>query len=299
MNILVTGGSGFIGTHLVRELVKAKEGTFVLDRVKGRERGATYIQGDITREQDVMKACKDIDLIVHLAAQTDVGYSIKHPREDAETNIKGTELLLRHFEGRRFIYVSSAAIYGKPAELPLTEETLPGPISPYGISKLAGERYTEEIANLRGFEYVNLRLFNVYGAGQDPTNPYSGVISRFSGMAARGEPLTIYGDGRQTRDFIYIRNVIRALVLAMQVKKAKNKTMNIASGNPITINELAEIVIELTGNKSKIKHLEEREGDIKYSFADITKAKGLLGWRPEVGLREGIAEMLELNGVLG
>lgn len=292
MRVLVTGGAGFMGSHLVPSLLKQGHDVSVLDNLsagkKGRiPKGIRFIKGDVTKAEDVRKASKDAEVIFHLAAMIDVAYSVTHPEETYKINVEGTKNLLEANDGKRFVYVSSAAVYGEATELPISEDHPLKPISPYGESKVKAEQECVKRKG-RGTKITILRPFNIYGKGQDPKSPYTGVITKFIENAKAGQPLTIYGDGKSTRDFVNIRDVCDALLLAMK----KEGTYNIGTGEPTTINELAALIKELSGSGSAIQHAQPRQGDIRDSYADITCAEKELKWSPKTELREGLKELL-------
>ena len=306
--VLVTGGAGFIGSHLVQSL--AKKGYFVrvLDNLStGKlaninselmDSGSVeFVKGDI-RNAAVVKDCvASIDVVFHLAAQTSVPFSITNPDFNNEVNIKGTQNLLNAStkEGvSKFIFVSSAAVYGEPAYLPVDENHPTNPISPYAESKLAGEK---ECLSQTAKASVVLRFFNVYGPKQG-LNDYSGVITKFMDKIKEKQSLTIYGDGSQTRDFVYVQDIVNALILALQNNNVNGQVFNIGTGKAATIKELAQTMLSLTGTKLEIINAPARIGDIKQSYANITKANKLLGYKPNFTLKEGLKELLNQNNLL-
>jgi UDP-glucose 4-epimerase len=303
LKVLVTGGAGFIGSRLVRRLVEVGCVVRVLDdlssgsmvNLSGLDGSVEFIRGDVRSREVVYGAVKGVDAIVHLAGKTSVEESIGRPLEYNGVNVTGTlNVLDACVKGGvgRFIFSSSASVYGEPSELPLKEDSPVRPLSPYAASKLSAEHYINVYHRVYGLDTVILRIFNVYGCGQ-PLNDYSGVIAKFLGRIKAGEPPIIYGDGCQTRDFIYVDDVVDAFTLALN-GDASGETFNIASGKPTTINELADTMIRLSG-KSGLKpiHVEARKGDIRHSYADISKAVEKLKFKPKTTLEEGLTKLLE------
>jgi len=294
--ILVTGGSGFIGSYVVSLLHKCGYEVRNIDAKIPKEgaRGS-FVKGSILDKKAISRAMKGCSAVLHLAAQVDVQASIKNPSHDFKTNALGTLLLLeeaRKNHVEKFIYASSAAVYGMPSSLPISESHSTSPISPYGISKLTGEKYTVLYSSLYSMDTTALRLFNVYGEGQNPKSPYSGVITKFSSRIGNGLPPVIFGDGRQTRDFVHVSDVANAFFLALKSKRGNGSVVNIGTGKETTLNELANVMIELSGKKLRPIYKEAREGDIKRSVADISKAGKLLGFKPKVSLREGLSSLM-------
>jgi nucleoside-diphosphate-sugar epimerase len=301
MKALVTGGAGFIGSHIVAGLLREKHKVVILDdlsagsmeRVPTRE--TTFIKGSITDKEALEKATKGIDVIFHEAAQVSVAYSMTHPKETWETNIRGTKLVLNAAAKagvRRVVFASSAAVYGN-ALPPLHEEKDLKPISPYGDSKRMGELLMQEYSEKEGLETVSLRYFNVYGPGQNPRSEYSGVISKFIVRMTQGERPVIFGNGTQTRDFIFVGDVAKANLLAALAKKAKGEAYNIATGRAISINELAGTLNKVLGSQLEPVFEPEKPGDIKYSFADASLAKKKIGFEARTTLEQGLKDTTE------
>ena len=302
---LVTGGAGFIGSHLVDKLMEKGFEVVVLDNFStgnlenlrshlGKE-NFCIIRGDVRNKADVKKAAKDVDYIFHLAAIISVELSIKNPSLVNEVNVYGTLNILEEslkLNLKRFVYLSSCAVYGNPVYLPIDEEHPTKPLSPYGVSKLTAEHYCRIFYEIYGVQTVCLRLFNVYGPRQS-SGPYSGVITKFVGCLKRRKPLVIFGDGEQTRDFIYVDDVIDAILSASESKKCSGEIINIGSGKETSINELAKILVEIFGYKEvKPKYANAKPGDIRRSCANLTKAKKLLNFKPKISLEEGLRRVV-------
>ncbi len=298
MKALVTGGAGFIGSHIVDELLARKCEVRVLDDFSaGRmpnlpEGGVELVRGSITDRETLEKAVDGIDVIFHEAAQVSVARSMEHPKETWEINIRGTKLLLNAAVKagvKKVVFASSAAVYGN-AIPPLVESKDPKPVSPYGDSKRMGELLMKEYAAKEHIGTVSLRYFNVYGPRQDPKSGYSGVITRFIDCMSRGERPVIYGSGMQTRDFVFVRDVVRANMLAMEAQKSNGSAYNIATGSGITVNELVKALNSVMGTDLEPVFEAERPGDIKYSLADVTLAKKRLEFVARTPLQEGLEQ---------
>lgn len=297
LDVLITGGAGFIGSHLAERLAPRNE-VRVLDTLSnGRADhvpgAATLIEGDIRDPATVREAVTGSDVVYHLAAVVSVDRSIDRPLDCHAVNVDGalTVLDAARTHGVRTIVTSSAAVYGVPAAVPITEAAPKHPISPYGLDKLAIDEYATLFHDLYGLETIVLRPFNVYGPRQS-ANDYSGVISTFLEQATHGEPLTVHGDGTQTRDFVHVRDVVRAFCLAATTD-AIGEAFNVGTGSSVTINELAEVIRSATQSTSEIVHTEPRPGDIDQSCADISSATNRLGFEPRIGLREGIETLAD------
>ena len=302
---LVTGGAGFIGSHLVEVLVSGKCKVTVVDNLSSgnlsnieplKDR-ITFYRGDI-RQMDVLKkAARDCDVIFHLAAMVSVPQTVDNPVESAEINDIGT---LNVFEAarsqnvRRIVFSSSCAVYGDDPELPKTEDMNPKPTSPYAVQKLSAEHYARIYDELYGLESVCLRYFNVFGPRQDPSSPYSGVISIFMTRAVSGEPPVIYGDGRQSRDFVYVRDVVNANLLAAAMNQPGGSIFNVGTGNQVSINQLWELIAALGGqHQLRPKYESARAGDIQHSFAGMEFTKSMLKFNPEYSLAQGLKMTFE------
>jgi len=304
MNILVTGGAGFIGKHLVKFLIENKNNVSILDNFSNSKKKSIsqfekyqikIFEGDIRNNEDILKASKNQDLVIHLAAKISVEESIKNPSETFEINVKGTEKILEVCKKnniKKIIVASSAAIYGEGNKInKITEQTTMNPISPYGESKIEMEKKIIQFCSDNKIDYVILRFFNIYGIGQ--SKEYAGVITKFLEKIKKNENLKIFGDGLQTRDFVSIDDIIYSISKA--IEHTGNGIFNIGSGEKITIKELAELMISLSNKKLKIKYLNEKKGDIKYSEADIQLAKTKLNYTCKNELKYGIQQFLNLN----
>jgi len=303
VKVLITGGAGFIGHNVALFLKEHGYDVLVLDNLRrasdlALDRLNAYsipvFEADVLNAKELRAAVKGVDAVVHAAAYISVEESMKKPAMYFRNNVAGTanvaDVCLR--EGVKFlVYISSAAVYGEPVALPVTESHLTNPISPYGLTKLMGEEVVKFYSQ-RGLKYVILRLFNAYGRGQ--SGSYAGVITRFVERVRAGKPPIIYGDGSQTRDFLHVRDVARAIEQCME-RGVENETFNIASGKPTTIKELAELIVKLTKQDLKPIYAKPRQGDIKHSHADISKAEELLGFKPEISLEEGLSELLDFR----
>lgn len=307
--ILVTGGAGFIGSHIVDHFLARDIEVTALDNLSGGalenikqhigKKNFRFIKGDIRDSRLVKNLTKDVDAVIHQAALVSVPDSLKNPYLTNDVNVNGTLNLLKasvNSNVSRFLYASSCAIYGNVEALPIKEECLPNPTSPYGASKLAAENYVRVFYENFDLETVCLRYFNVYGSRQ-AYNQYSGVITLFLNYLEKNRPLTIFGDGNQTRDFVHVQDIAEANILATKTDGIAGEAFNIASGKPTTINQLANMLLELTGKtENKIRYSKPRKGDIKHSFADISKAKNKLGYKPKISLKDGLSKLLKEHG---
>ena len=294
MKILVTGAAGQLGSYLVERLSVEHEVTG-LDLRAPEPQQETFVKGDIKDYKLAMNLCKDKDAVIHAAAQVSVDRSVSDPVLDASENIMGTinmlEAATKTMAGQ-FIYISSAAIFGDPVKTPLDEGHPTSPLSPYGASKLAGEKYALAFHSTYGLNATSIRPFNIYSPRQDPLSPYSGVITRFIDMAKEGGPLTIHGDGSQTRDFVHAEDVVKMVELCLGNEKAYGQIFNCGTGKATSVKELAEIVIELSGKEIELTFGERRKGDILHSLADISRAREILGYQPKVELKEGLGQLI-------
>lgn len=300
---LVTGGAGFIGSHLVDALAARGHAVTVFDnlstgRLKNiephlKKGSAQLVEGDVRNASEVREALTEVETVFHLAAITSVPYSVDNPIVTNEVNAIGTKNLLEasiKFNVKRFVYVSTCAVYGEPRYLPVDENHPIDPKSPYAEFKVSGEKYCQEFRDRYGLKTVTLRLFNVYGVRQIE-NEYSGVITKFIKNVQEGKPPIICGDGEQTRDFIHVSDVVQALLLSMNVNGALGQTFNIGTGKSVTIKQLCQTILRKLKADVKAVYEKPRQGDIKHSYANITKAQTVLGFRPIVSLDEGLEEL--------
>ena len=310
MRVLVTGGAGFIGSHLVDVLMARGYAVTVLDNLSTGSRdnlkahlanpNFRFIEGDIRDGAAVKRALSGAEAVVHEAAMISVPLSIEDPALAHEVNVEGTLSLLRaslDVGVRRFVYASSSGVYGEASHLPIAEDAPLNPLSPYASSKLAAEESCRIFFELEGLPTVCLRYFNVYGPRQT-AGEYAGVMVRFSERLQKDQPPIIYGDGQQTRDFVYVDDAVEATVSALERDGVAGEVVNIGTGKATSINELCELFLRLTG-KVHLKPLREppRIGDIRHSQADISKARKLLGFKPKVQLELGVKKLLESRGV--
>ena len=312
MKTLVIGGAGFIGSHLVERLLRDGHSVRVLDNLTTGKRenlaavgkDVELVVADVRHPERLQQEMRGCEVVFHQAAIVSVPYSVEHPHETLDVNLQGTLNVLdaARKEGvRRVVMASSAAIYGEDPELPKRETMVPSPISPYGLEKLASEHYLAIWAKLFGIETVGLRYFNVFGPRQDPSSPYSGVISIFVDRILKGENPTIFGDGLHSRDFVFVADVVEANLLAgtraarppKAGDKASSRVYNIGGGKRTTLNELAAALGKICGRDVKPKHAEPRAGDIRDSLADISRAREELGFEPRVPVEEGLKRLVE------
>jgi UDP-glucose 4-epimerase len=302
--VLVTGGAGFIGSHLVDRLVSEGQEVKILDNLStGKPDNIQshlysgdieFIKGDIRDGSLVKKSLDGVNIVIHMAALVSIPLSIDYPSLTFDINLSSTLNLLRSSIEKKiekFIFVSSCAVYGNPQSLPVTEQTPTNPISPYAESKLIGERFCLGFSERDLLRTVVLRFFNVYGPRQN-MNDYSGVITRFIDCIKQKSPLTVYGDGSQTRDFVNVNDVVAGVLAAIK-NNVNGEIFNIGSGKATSINELAQTVLELSDEDTDIHYANSRAGDIKDSYADISKAKKLLGYEPKLSLRDGLQILIE------
>lgn len=302
MKILVTGGAGFIGSHLVEALVADGHTVTVIDNLRsGHEKNLdsvkskiTFVKGDILDEKTLATAMKGQEAVFHLAAIASVPYSVEHPLETHDVNTTGTlrVLLAARTAGvKKFVYSSTAAVYGDEPTLPKTELSVLKPQTPYALSKLAGEHYVRLFHTLYGMHTIALRYFNVYGPRQDPTSPYSGVITKFATLLKAGKQPVIFGDGMQTRDFVFVKDVVQANVKALA--STHTGVFNIGTGVQASINELLAHLNEAFGTDIMARYEERKAGDIIHSVSDITTARKVLGYAPQTTLHEGLEQTVE------
>ncbi len=296
---LVTGGAGFIGSHIVRRLLRDGYGVRVLDDFSTGHRhnlaevadDIEIIEGTICDPETAARATRGVEGVFHLAARASVPRSVEYPREANEVNVDGTLNMLiaaRDAGARRFIYSASSAAYGDTPTLPKIETMKPAPLSPYAVSKLTGEHYCTCFSGVYGLETVSLRYFNVFGPRQDPNSAYAAVIPAFVSRMVRDEQPVVFGDGEQSRDFCFIDNVVHANLLALRAEKLAGEVVNIACGERTTLNEIIARVNEMLGKNIEPVYDRPRPGDVRHSLADIGAAKRVLGYEPLVYFAEGL-----------
>lgn len=303
--VLITGAAGFIGHHLAIAWRRRGAAVVILDNFRTGKREnldeirravgdehLTFIEGSIADRNAVNRAAEGCSVVHHLAAMVSVPESVARPDECVEINVNGTLNVLeaaRRNGAERVVFASSSAVYGDDPRSPKSEDMAPSPLTPYGITKLDGEYYLRMFANLHGVPTVSLRFFNVFGPRQDPKSVYAAAVPIFIDRAAKGAPITIYGDGSATRDFVFVEDVCQANILAAtSATVGRGEVFNVAQGGIITIRELAETVRSTVGSESAIEHAPERPGDIKHSRASIARITEALGFKPAVSLAEGL-----------
>ena len=296
--MLVTGGAGFIGSNLVRDLLERGDDVRVLDNFSTGSRSnlegleVEIVEGELRSYERVHNAVRGVEVVYHLGALGSVPRSVQDPLTSSAVNVEGTlnVLLAARDEGvRRVVFSSSTSIYGTARELPTTEATPPDPISPYGVAKLAAERYCVSFSRVyERFETVVLRYFNVYGPRQSPLSQYAAVIPLFIRQIAAGEPVTVHGDGEQSRDFTYVGDVVDATIAAGCAAGASGRAFNIAGGEPASVNRVAETIGRILGRPVEKRFEPPRPGDIRDSWADLGAARDVLGYEPRVELEEGL-----------
>ena len=304
MRYLVTGGAGFIGSNIVDELVRRGHEVVVLDDLSSGNEGnlsgvrgrVEFRKGSITDMETLKSACQGADFVVHLAARTSVPKSVKDPLETNFVNIDGTLNVLiaaRDAKVKRFVFAASSAAYGETPTLPKIETMQPEPISPYGVSKYVGELYAQVFGRVYGLENACIRYFNVFGPRQDPSSQYSGVLSRFMLAVIQGERPVIFGDGEQTRDFTYVANVVDQTLRACEAKNASGMVFNGGTGVRVTLNEVLKLLGKISGKQIQAQYDPPREGDIRDSQADISLARQVLAYEPQVQFEEGLKRTWE------
>jgi UDP-glucose 4-epimerase len=300
---LVTGGAGFIGSHLVEALVARGGEVVVLDDLSTGKRTnlaavagrIEFQEGSVSDPVAAARACVGVDVVYHQAALASVPRSVEAPLESHAACATGTLVMLdaaRRAGAKRFVYAASSSCYGDQPTASKRESDLPGPLSPYAAAKLAGELYCLAFHRSYGLETVALRYFNVFGPRQDPQGAYAAVIPRFIAALLAGEPLTLYGDGGQSRDFTYVENVVRGNLLAGESPRAAGRVMNMASGRSYSLLDLIAALERLTGRAAEVRREPPRVGDVRDSLADITLARGLLSYEPVVDFPEGLRRSL-------
>jgi UDP-N-acetylglucosamine/UDP-N-acetyl-alpha-D-glucosaminouronate 4-epimerase len=310
MRILVTGGAGFIGANLVERLLKEErvQAVRVLDNLSTGSADNVehlmaspkfeFVQGDIRDHSACIKACEGMHVISHQAALGSVPRSIKDPITTNEVNIGGTLnvfMAAKENNIKRIVYAASSSTYGDHQDLPKKENYIGKPLSPYAVTKYVNELYADVFSRLYGLEFIGLRYFNVFGPRQNPKGPYAAVVPLFVEALLKGKALVINGDGKHSRDFTYIANVVQANILSLFTnnKEAVNQVYNIAYGQQTSLLQLAQYLTTISGFAVEPMHAPERPGDVKHSLADISKAKQLLGYDPEVSVEEGLRKTFE------
>ena len=301
---LITGGAGFIGSHLVKHVLGAGGNVRVVDnlstgsakRLSQIRESVQLVTGDLADNSVAAEVVKDVDYVLHQAAVPSVQRSVLDPVGTHRSNVTATLNLLensRKVGVRRFVYAASSSAYGDTEVLPKSEEMPANPLSPYALQKWVGERYCKLYHELYGLETVSLRYFNVFGPGQDPYSEYSAVIPKFTTKLLAKEPITVYGDGEQSRDFTYIDNVIQANLLALRAPNAPGEVCNIGCGQRVSLNQLIQILEELLKVRAQVTYAPAKQGDVRHSLADITKATRVLGYVPETEIEEGLRRTVE------
>jgi nucleoside-diphosphate-sugar epimerase len=297
--VLVTGGAGFIGSNLVRALLERGDRVRVLDNfstgnrtnLAGLTEDIELIEGELRSYERVHAAVRGTEVVLHQGALPSVPRSVQDPLTTSAVNVEGTlnVLLAARDEGiRRVVFASSSSVYGNSGPLPRVESGSPDPVSPYGVAKLAAERYCVSFSRVYPLETIALRYFNVFGPRQDPRSQYAAVVPRFLTEAAAGRPVPIYGDGSQSRDFTYVANVVEANLRAAEAPRGNGAVLNVATGRSVTVNDLADAVGAVLGAQVEKQYLPQRPGEVMQSWADISAARDLLGWQPVVDLEEGL-----------
>ena len=301
---LVTGGAGFIGSHLVESLLATGNRVVVLDNFRtgtkenlsavAENSHLTIVEGDIRDQKTIATVMDGVDGVFHLAANVSVPVAKENPAESFDINVRGTHNVLeaaRRASVSKVVLASSAAVYGDASGEVVTENSTVCPISQYGLEKQILEKMAEFYDQAYGMQTVTLRLFNVFGPRQSADSQYAGVITLFAKCLREGKPIQIYGDGKQTRDFIYVSDVIRALMTSMTKELAENRIFNVATGSSVSVLELAKIMAEQKGAQTEIEHMLAREGDILHSAANVELIKNTLGFTAQTNLRDGLAEI--------
>jgi UDP-N-acetylglucosamine/UDP-N-acetyl-alpha-D-glucosaminouronate 4-epimerase len=304
MKVLVTGGAGFIGSHLAIALVRGGHRVRVLDNFYSGRRGnlrvvaadVEVVEGDCADAETARRAVKGMDAVLHEAAIPSVVRSVADPALSHRANATATLSMLlaaRDAGVARFAYAGSSSVYGDQPGRRKREDMDPRPLSPYAVGKLTGEHYTRLFATLYGMETVTLRYFNVFGPHQDATSPYSGVMGLFITALLEGRAPVIYGDGKQSRDFTYVDNVVDANLRALEARGLRGQAVNVATGRAVTLNALLQTLSRILRRRARAKHAKPRAGDIRHSLADIALARRLLGYRPTVDFRTGLERTVD------
>jgi UDP-glucose 4-epimerase len=301
--VLVTGGAGFIGSNLVRALLERGDDVRVLDNFSTGNRAnlegldIEIVEGELRSYERVHNAVRGTELVYHLGALGSVPRSVQDPLTSSAVNVEGTlnVLLAARDEGiRRVVFSSSASVYGSSRQMPTTEESPPDPVSPYGVAKLAAERYCVSFSRVyESFEAVVLRYFNVFGPRQSPFSQYAAAVPLFITKIAAGEEITVYGDGEQSRDFTFVGNVVDATMRAASADGVSGQIFNVAAGSPASVNHVAETIGTIVGKPVRRRELPPRAGDLRDSSADLTKSQRVLGYAPKVALADGLRRTVE------
>lgn len=300
MRFLVTGGAGFLGSALANRLVAEGHSVRVLDDLSNGDSASLspavhFTRGDVNNIPLLWSALQGVDCVYHLAARVSVAQSVLYPRDYNAVNVGGTVSLMEAMRDagvRRVVLTSSGAVYGQQEQQPVRESAAPEPDSPYAVSKWAAEQYVHTIGALWGIETVALRIFNAYGPGQALPVSHAPVVPRFLYQALTGGSVVIFGDGQQTRDFIYVSDVISALVRAAEARAVNRLVINVGSGQETSVSRLAAQVEEVTGHSLSVLYNQEKSGGVRRLVADIGRARELLGWEPQVSLAQGLAQTL-------
>lgn len=306
MKILVTGGAGFIGSNIVKGLLKQQHRVRVIDNLStGNLKNIEpflarieFLEGDLTSLEVAREAAEGMDFILHQAAIPSVSRSIANPLASNDANINATLNILlaaRDSKTKKVVYASSSSIYGDSPKLPKEEDMSPNSISPYALTKYVGEKYCELFYKIYGLPSISLRYFNVFGPNQDPNSEYAAAIPKFIKAILNNETLVIYGDGKQSRDFTYVENVVKANIMAIN-SNVSGEVINIACGKAFSINEVVGLISRMSNRKAKPIYQSRRPGDVKHSLADITKAKRLLNYKPVVTFEKGLEKTIKWYG---
>jgi UDP-glucose 4-epimerase len=304
VRVLVTGGSGFIGSNLTRALLARGDEVRVLDNfstgnrdnLAGLEGDVELVEGDLRSYERVHAAVRGVEVVFHQGALPSVPRSVQDPLTTTAVNVEGTLNVLlaaRDEAVRRVVNASSSSVYGNAGELPRSETQLPDPISPYAVAKLAAERFCTSFSRVYGMEIVSLRYFNVFGPRQDPLSQYAAVVPRFIRAVHERRPVTVYGDGEQSRDFTYVDNVVAANLLAADAASVRGEIVNVATGASVTVNGLADTIGRLLEVPVEKAYEPEREADVRASWADLAEAHRLLGYAAEIDLEEGLRRTID------
>lgn len=301
---LVTGGAGFIGSHIVERLVAMGKSVRVFDNfsfgskenLNGIGERVEILSGDLLDLDAVQRAMKGVQVVFHQAALRSVPFSVEHPSLVNRVNVEGTLNVLtaaRDAKVGRVVFASSSSVYGEEKKLPSSEQQLLHPISPYAVSKLAGEHYCNAFTRLYGLETVSLRYFNVFGPRQDPNSQYAAVIPRFILRAMRGEPLEVHGDGLQSRDFTYIENVVDANLLAAATREGVGGVFNVGQNRAYALLDLIDVLRYLLKTELRWFHTEARSGDVRHTLADLSQSRRCLDYQPRISFEEGIVKTVK------